>query len=136
MTSHGDFYTYNGTIRAKIYERDESKINTLLDMRRLIRYNDYKNDPLSKCNCSEPYSSSLAIATRGDLNPINMTSWIPGLGHAAHVATDGKVTSYKLMKEYNTNMISLIIAGPPCDDVPPFDWRNTSLKGIPHFGHV
>ena len=58
------------------------------------RYNDYKNDPLSACNCSPPYSAENAIAARSDLNPANGTYELPFLGHRLHGATDYKGTNY------------------------------------------
>lgn len=33
-----------------------------------LRYNDFKNDPLSRCNCTPPYSGENAISSRSDLN--------------------------------------------------------------------
>ncbi len=55
------------------------------------RYNDFKNDPLSKCNCTPPYSAELTIAARCDLNDVNGTYPDPPLGHRVHGATDAKV---------------------------------------------
>lgn len=57
------------------------------------RYNDFKNDPLSACNCTPPYSSELTIAARCDLNPINGTYPDSPLGHRVHGATDAKVNT-------------------------------------------
>lgn len=59
-----------------------------------MRYNDFKNDPLSKCNCNPPYSAENAIAARCDLNPANGTYPFSALGHRSHGATDAKVTSH------------------------------------------
>ncbi|PVD31543.1 hypothetical protein C0Q70_06956 [Pomacea canaliculata] len=33
-----------------------------------LPYNDFKNDPLSRCNCTPPYSGENAISSRSDLN--------------------------------------------------------------------
>jgi len=59
----------------------------------LMRYNDYKHDPLSKCDCNPPYSAENAISARCDLNPANGVYPFPALGHRQHGATDAKLTS-------------------------------------------
>ena len=38
-------------------------------MIKLMRYNNFKKDPLSKCDCNPPYSAENAISARNDLNP-------------------------------------------------------------------
>lgn len=56
-----------------------------------FRYNDYTKDPLSRCNCTPPYSAENAISARCDLNPVNGTYPFAALGHRQHGATDMKV---------------------------------------------
>ena len=36
-----------------------------------FRYNNYKNDPFSKCDCDPPYSGENTISARSDLNPVD-----------------------------------------------------------------
>ncbi len=55
------------------------------------RYNDFKHDPLSRCNCTPPYSGENAISARSDLNPANGTYPFGALGHRSHGGTDSKV---------------------------------------------
>ena len=55
------------------------------------RYNDYKHDEFSKCNCTPPYSAENGISARSDLNPANGTYPQPYLGHRRHGGTDVKV---------------------------------------------
>ncbi len=58
------------------------------------RYNDFKNDPLSKCNCTPPYSAELTIAARCDLNIPKPSGGIypdEVLGYRVHGETDAKV---------------------------------------------
>ena len=38
-------------------------------MIKLMRYNNFQKDPLSKCDCTPPYSAENAISARNDLNP-------------------------------------------------------------------
>lgn len=60
----------------------------------LMRYNNFKNDPISACDCDPPYSAENAIAARCDLNPANGTYPFSALGHRSHGATDAKITSH------------------------------------------
>ena len=56
------------------------------------RYNDFKNDELSKCSCTPPYSSTLTISSRCDLNDINGKYPDDDLGYGCFGATDAKVS--------------------------------------------
>ena len=47
--------------RANIFRRDAGKVNDTASMQALMRYNDFKNDPLSKG------SAGNAICSRNDL---------------------------------------------------------------------
>lgn len=57
------------------------------------RYNDYKHDPLARCNCTPPYSGENAISARSDLNPADGKYPIAALGHRQHGGIDAKVSS-------------------------------------------
>jgi len=56
-----------------------------------LRYNDYTHDPLSKCNCTPPYSAENAISARSDLNPKDGKYPFGALQHRRHGGTDCKV---------------------------------------------
>ena len=56
-----------------------------------FRYNDFQHDPLSRCNCTPPYSGENAISARSDLNPASGTYPFGALGHRSHGGTDMKV---------------------------------------------
>ena len=45
------------------------------------RYNDFKHDPLSACNCTPPYSAENSISARSDLNSPNGTYPFSALSH-------------------------------------------------------
>ena len=78
---------YKKSPRAQIFARDQSRVVDLDTLTSLMRYNDYTHDPLSRCNCTPPYSAEVSIAngdlaltkialqaaisTRGDLNDPN-----------------------------------------------------------------
>ena len=57
----------------------------------MYRYNNFQHDPLSRCNCTPPYSGENAISARSDLNPANGTYPFGALGHRSHGGTDNKV---------------------------------------------
>ena len=61
-------------------------------------YNNFQHDPLSRCNCTPPYSAENAISCRDDLNPANGTYAFGALGHRPHVGTDMKVFLYITQK--------------------------------------
>ena len=55
------------------------------------RYNDFTHDPLSRCNCTPPYSGENAISARCDLNPAKGKYPFGALGHRNHGGIDMKV---------------------------------------------
>ena len=68
--------------------------NDLKSIKFYFRYNDFQHDPLSKCNCTPPYSAENAISARCDLNPASGTYPFGALGHRSHGGTDMKVGLY------------------------------------------
>ncbi|CAJ0941033.1 unnamed protein product, partial [Mesorhabditis belari] len=128
---YGDWFTYDKTPRALIFKRDYEKVEDMESMRRLMRSNDYTNDPLSRCDCDPPYSAENAISCRSELNPRTGTYPFDALGHRDHGATDMKLTNYRLHKKLRFQAIS----GPTSDSVPVFDWSTSDLsKTVPHEG--
>lgn len=57
-------FSYQDTPRARIFARDHTKVVDMQSMLRLMRSNDFKHDPESKCDCIPPYSSENAISSR------------------------------------------------------------------------
>lgn len=58
----------------------------------LIRYNNFKEDPLSQCDgCDPPANGENAISARSDLNPANGTYPFGALRQRSHGGTDMKV---------------------------------------------
>ncbi|KFM70112.1 putative phospholipase B-like 2, partial [Stegodyphus mimosarum] len=105
---YGDWFTYDRCPRALIFRRDQGKVSDVPSMIKLMRYNDYTNDPLSRCNCTPPYSAENAISARCDLNPINGTYPFAALGHRQHGGTDMKLTTFDLFQ----NMEFVAFGGP------------------------
>ncbi len=63
------------------------------------RYNDFKHDPLSRCNCSPPYTAQYAISARSDLNDPNGQYPIPQLSYRLHGATDVKLVNWAMARD-------------------------------------
>lgn len=131
VDKYGDWFTYEKTPRALIFQRDHSSVTDKDSMVRLMRYNDYQNDPLSGCDqCQPPYSSENTISARNDLNPADGTYPFPALGHRSHGATDCKMTSLQMM----ASLDFLAVSGPTRDPLPPFQWSKSDLTDS-HYGH-
>ena len=128
---YGDDYSYAKCPRARIFARDVPRVHDESSFRAMLRYNDFKHDPLSQCSGYPGYTGSYAIGCRNDLNLANGTYPRPGLGQRNHAATDGKITSLRLMK---AGVSSQIIAGPPYRDVGVFAWETSAFKDLPHWG--
>jgi len=126
------FFTYESTPRAKIFARDQSTVEDVESMIKLMRYNDYQHDNLSKCDCNPPFSAVAAISSRADLNPANGTYPFPLLGHRNSAGTDMKLTNLdlSLLQQF------IGISGPTnSETLPPFQWSTSDFKDLPHLGH-
>ena len=106
-----DSYDYTGCARANIFRRDHSNVKDINSYRKLLRYNDFENDPLSKGQADN------VIAYRGDLNK----------NPSCFGATDLKFTSIKDIKKNEGKKVYLI-NGPSSDQHEPFDWSNTTCR--------
>ncbi|KAK3862560.1 hypothetical protein Pcinc_031586 [Petrolisthes cinctipes] len=128
----GDWFTYDKTPRALIFKRDHTSVKNIHTMINLMRYNNYKHDPLSRCNCTPPYSGENAISARNDLNPKNGTYPFGALGHRSHGGTDMKLTNSKMAPRLHF----LAVNGPTYDQQPVFKWSEQDFANTtPHFGH-
>ncbi|VDK67353.1 unnamed protein product [Onchocerca ochengi] len=124
-----DWYKWESCPRAKIFKRDHHKVVDLNSLQKLMRYNDYKHEEFSKCECIPPYSAEASISTRGDLNPANGTYELSVMGHRNHGAIDYKGTNYLLIK----NLRFKAWGGPTYDPLPPFNWATTDIQAK-HYG--
>ncbi|KAK7480064.1 hypothetical protein BaRGS_00028701, partial [Batillaria attramentaria] len=121
VSKYGEFFTHDGNPRARIFRRDQSRVKDVDTMTKLMRYNDYKNDPLSRCNCTPPYSGLNGISARGDLNPPDGKYPFKELGFFLGGGTDMKLTSIGLTR--TGDMLAFrAISGPTFDPLPPFRW--------------
>ncbi|KAL1436722.1 hypothetical protein MTO96_049401 [Rhipicephalus appendiculatus] len=128
VEQYGDFYTFENCPRAKIFRRDHVKVNDMDSMLKMMRYNDYKNDPFSVCNCTPPYNPTYAVAARYDLFDPQGTYDMPGMYTHAVGGIDAKLTNYSLF-----SLLEFVgVSGPTWDDQPPFQWSATTFED----GHI
>ncbi|KRY79345.1 putative phospholipase B-like 2, partial [Trichinella pseudospiralis] len=129
---YGDWFTYDKHPRALIFKRDWHSVVDLESLLRLMRYNDFKKDPLSACNCTPPYSAENAISARNDLNDKNGIYPFKALGFRSHGGTDVKATNVEMA----LRLQFVAISGPTYDTQPPFQWSKTEWHNkLSHFGH-
>ncbi|XP_061115760.1 putative phospholipase B-like 2 [Conger conger] len=132
VQQYGDWFSFDMNPRAKIFRRNQSFVTDMDSMVRLMRYNNFKEDPLSICQgCDPPNNGENAISARSDLNPSNGTYPFGALKQRPHGGTDMKVTSYTMSKEYQL----LAASGPTYDQVPAFQWSTSPYSGLLHIGH-
>ena len=132
VRKYGSWFSYDKTPRALIFKRDQRNVKDIKSMMNLMRYNDYQNDPLSRCNCTPPYSAENAISARCDLNPKNGSYPFSALGHRSHGGTDMKLTNYRMFKELEF----IALSSPTYDNLPPFQWSKADFSDdTPHYGH-
>ncbi|XP_022092665.1 phospholipase B-like 1 isoform X2 [Acanthaster planci] len=112
----GDFFSYQLTVRAEIFRRDQGTVTDMKSMMAIMRYNDYLHDTYSK---KDPSSS---ICSRFDLRATD-----PFAGGC----TDTKVTNLQMAK----TMSAWAISGPTTSHgLPVFKWTsrfNNSHVGLP-----
>jgi hypothetical protein len=142
MATHGQWFDFDGHPRAKIFARDAPKVQSIVDLRRLMRSNDFQNDPLSSqlesceyagmTNCTPAFTGENAIACRSDLNPSDGVYAFSSLGHRDHVATDSKITSFSMFDP--VTLPSDGISGPTNDQQPTFVFSESDYNSVSHIG--
>ncbi|XP_062038791.1 putative phospholipase B-like 2 [Lepus europaeus] len=132
VARYGDWFSYSKNPRAQIFQRNQSLVHDLDSMVRLMRYNDFLHDPLSRCEACIPQpNGENAISARSDLNPANGSYPFQALHQRSHGGIDVKVTSKSLAKA----MSLLAASGPTWDQVPPFQWSTSPFRDQLHMGH-
>ncbi|XP_074494182.1 putative phospholipase B-like 2 [Sebastes fasciatus] len=128
----GPWFSLDQNPRAQIFRRNQTAVKDVDSMVRLMRYNNFKEDPLSKCEgCNPPGNGENAISARSDLNPANGTYPFGALRQRSHGGTDMKMTSYGMFRDYGM----LAVSGPTWDQVPPFQWSTSPYQDLMHMGH-
>ncbi|NWI02128.1 PLBLB protein, partial [Tichodroma muraria] len=132
VRKYGDWFTYDKNPRAQIFRRNQTLVHDLDSMIRLMRSNNYLQDPLSRCRgCDPPQNAENAISARSDLNPSNGTYPFPALRQRCHGGIDMKVTSSGMVTTFGL----VAVSGPAWDDVPPFRWSTSPCSSLLHMGH-
>lgn len=118
--TYGDQYSYANCTRALMFARDEGKVQSVSDLQKLLRYNDYLNDPLSAGN------AAAAISSRYDLRDPSPRTY---------GGVDTKVTSYeRIMGVAQETALSSAQSGPTHDNLPPFQWSTSAFNDQVHLG--
>ncbi|POI30540.1 hypothetical protein CIB84_005710 [Bambusicola thoracicus] len=132
VRKYGDWFTYDKNPRAQIFRRNETQVHDVDSMVRLMRSNNYLQDPLSQCQgCNPPHNAENAISARSDLNPANGTYPFAALRQRCHGGTDTKVTSFGMARTFGL----VAASGPTWDDVPPFRWSTSPCSHLLRMGH-
>uniref|UniRef100_A0AAQ5ZQC6 Phospholipase B-like n=1 Tax=Amphiprion ocellaris TaxID=80972 RepID=A0AAQ5ZQC6_AMPOC len=128
----GPWFSLDQNPRAQIFRRNQTAVTDVDSMICLMRYNNFKEDPLSKCEgCNPPENGENAISARSDLNPANGTYPFGALRQRSHGGTDMKMTSYEMFRDYGM----VAVSGPTWDQVPPFQWSTSPYTDLLHMGH-
>lgn len=139
ITGPGAYFSWLNTSRANIFRREAASVVDLPSMQRVIRYNEFKTDPLSRLGCGSapPYSATNAIADRSDLNEKKGDYVIPDLGKGDSAGIDAKITLLSWLKGARVadgELPLAAISGPTITaSCPVFAFSNASVKA-PHAG--
>ncbi|KAJ6254833.1 phospholipase b-related [Anaeramoeba flamelloides] len=121
----GNYWSWNYTARRLILARNQSKVQTLDDMKALGRYNNYLKDPLCKLDPSG------TIAARYDLK--NTSKKGNPEVKAANGAIDLKVTDYEkaLNMEFDVIVSPTKSGGLPAWEFGTKEWSHVPYHGLP-----
>lgn len=119
---YGDMFSWSECARAQIFRRDQGKVGDMEGMKRIMRYNDYQNDPLSL------HDACRGISARCDLNVPWATNNTMN-GWSAFGGIDCKITD----NIRSADMIAEAVSGPTWEFQPPFAWTN-QWTSVPSFG--
>ncbi|KAL9649727.1 hypothetical protein ABK040_009542 [Willaertia magna] len=109
--------SYQSCARANIFRRDQTKVSSIDTLKKLLRYNDFKSDPLSLKN------PAYAICSRYDLEPVSSIN-----ERSCSGGYDTKLTSVNTIQNIH------IINGPTYDDLPAFEWNGQCSGRFSHQG--
>ncbi|XP_070385785.1 putative phospholipase B-like 2 [Dermacentor albipictus] len=126
VQKYGDWFTYDKHPRAQIFKRDHVKVADTVSMVTLMRYNDFKHDPVAKCLCIPPFSAVNGISARSDLNMMHGRFPFPALGQASRGGVDMKMTNESLAARLGL----IAVAGPTHDQQPPFRWSTSGFHDL------
>lgn len=119
LYSHdSESWSHENCSRALQFKRDAPAIDSLADLKRVMRFNDWVSDPLSEGHASH------AIAARFDLETELSLRTMDG-------AVDAKVTSL----EWAGRLECEAVSGPTDAQNPVFEWTEATSAMGSHVGH-
>ncbi|KAJ0397666.1 hypothetical protein P43SY_007739 [Pythium insidiosum] len=118
-SNDSESWSYTNCSRARIFQRDAPTVSTIGDLKRLLRLNRWRSDPLSQGDPAH------AIAARYDLESESSRMF------AIDGAIDAKVTSITKAQRLECDAE----AGPTHDDNPVFEWTPALSALSKHRGH-
>jgi len=124
VKKYGDHYNWTLNARGQIFRRLMPDVIDHDSYRRIMRYNDFENDPVGKQGCKHGPSASNAIAERGDLTPAD-ADCIPDIQRQDEGQIDVKYTTASLMRAGSLSATTQ--SGPTYDTQPAFKWSTSSL---------
>lgn len=119
----GNEWSWSMCARAQIFRRDQGAVQTMADMQRIMRYNEYQTDPLSLQDACRGISARCDLNPPWAVNPLNSYSAFGGI--------DSKITNNLLAP----SRTAAAVAGPTWDSQAPFAWTN-QWANVPHNGHA
>ncbi|KAK9970023.1 hypothetical protein ABG768_028162 [Culter alburnus] len=132
VQKYGSWFSFSENPRAQIFRRNQTLVTDIESMVRLMRYNNYMEDPLSRCDACDPIQNGEnSISARSDLNPANGTYPFGALKQRPHGGTDMKMTSFGLFQQFQL----LAVSGPTWDQTPVFQWSKSPYSDLLHMGH-
>lgn len=116
---HGNYFTHDLCPRAQIFRRDQGNVKDLDSLKKIMRYNDYKNDPYSIDTTGNP-NPMYAICSRGDLK---------SKGPSPGGCYDTKLTSYNYgAKDLKAQAINGPTSKYSTGNLPPFSFTGEFEK--------
>jgi hypothetical protein len=140
VAKFGDWFSLERNQVGLQFKARHAAVTDLASMKAIMRYNEYKTDPLSliqNCSACDPKMSALlAIGGRGDVNPLlgDYGALREVLGPWAYGNIDVKIGSYKSM--LGGALGATIINGPVYSDaMPAFRWSTSGFAAtVNHTG--
>eukprot|EP01123_Difflugia_compressa_P005486 TRINITY_DN172_c0_g1_i5.p1 TRINITY_DN172_c0_g1~~TRINITY_DN172_c0_g1_i5.p1 ORF type:complete len:523 (+),score=92.62 TRINITY_DN172_c0_g1_i5:74-1642(+) len=120
---YGNTYSYSECARAQIFRRDAPSVETIDDMKTIMRYNEYQSDPLSLQDACRGISARCDLNVPWANNTLNSYSAFGGI--------DSKITSNILASKQQ----AWVVSGPTWDSQPPFAWTK-QWNDVPHYGQA
>lgn len=123
VKKRGIEFSYQMAPRAQIFRRDAEKVVDIDSMKKVMRYNDYLSDPLSRGNPANTICSRYDLEPEGKSKPTG--------------CYDTKITNYELFKQFKATAVNGPTTG--YGNLPVFQWHTSTNpdpldSDTPHVG--